>query len=80
MQRAYLLVLLQTAEEYAQEILAEAFLHSGQARVDKKLGVGHGMYDGVGDTIFTLNIQHDPSFKILAGYRGCLMGQNCQNT
>ena len=35
--------------------------------VDKGLGVGHGIYDGVGDTVVSFDIQHDP---IARGYKG----------
>ena len=28
--------------------------------VDKRLGFGHGIYDGVGDTVFPFDTQHDP--------------------
>ena len=35
--------------------------------VDKRLGVGHGMYDGVGDTFFPLDILHD---LIVRGCKG----------
>ena len=49
-------VLPQGAEGYAQKILAGHFLHRGQGAW---LGVDNGMYDGFGDTVFPLDIQHD---------------------
>ena len=43
----------------AENITKKSYLALSYA-VDKRLGVGHGMYDGVGDTVFPLDTQHEP--------------------